>query len=144
MPLEYVLITPARNEAAYIEKTLRSVVAQTIAPKRWVVVSDGSTDGTDELVQKYQFGRDWLELVRLPPRKERHFAAKVNAFNAGYERVKYLAFDVIGNLDADVSFGADYMEFLLGKMQEQPKLGVAGTHYVEDEFHSYRDSYINV
>jgi glycosyltransferase involved in cell wall biosynthesis len=144
MPLDYVLITPARNEAAFIEKTLQSVVAQTILPKRWVVVSDGSTDGTDELVQSYQAGRDWLELVRLPERRERHFAAKVNAFNAGYERVKPLAFDVVGNLDADVSFGADYMEYLLDKMQEEPRLGVAGTHYVEGQFHSYRDSYINV
>ena len=68
----------------------------------------------------------------------------MNAFNAGYDRVKPLAFDVIGNLDADVSFGPDYMEYLLGRMQGEPKLGVAGTHYIEGEFHSYRDSYINV
>src|SRR4030095_7056049 len=61
MALDYVLITPARNEAAFIAKTLESVVAQTVLPKRWVVVSDGSTDGTDEIVTKYQPGREWLE-----------------------------------------------------------------------------------
>ncbi len=104
MALDYVLITPARNEADYIEKTLQSVVAQTHLPKRWVIVSDGSTDATDDLVQKYQEGREWLELLRLPERQERHFAAKVRAFEAGYERVKDLDFEVIGNLDGDVSF----------------------------------------
>src|SRR5438552_2102110 len=144
MTLSYVLITPARNEAALIEKTLQSVVAQTILPKRWIIVSDGSTDDTDEIVRKYQPGREWLELIRLPERKERNFAAKVNAFNAGYGRVKALPFAVIGNLDADVSFGGDYMEYLLGKFEAMPKLGVAGTHYIEGDFHSYRDSYINV
>lgn len=88
MPLEYVLITPARNEAEFIEETIRSVIAQTVLPKRWVIVSDGSKDGTDEIVQRYRGGREWLELVRLPERKERGFAAKVRAFNAGYKRVK--------------------------------------------------------
>ena len=143
MTLDYVLITPARNEAAFIEKTLQSVVAQTVLPKRWVIVSDGSTDGTDEIVRKYQQGRDWLELVRQPERNERNFAAKVNAFNAGYDRVRSLAFEVIGNLDADVSFGEDFIARLLQKFESMPQLGVAGTHYIEGDFHSYRDSYIN-
>lgn len=144
MTLEYVLVTPAHNEAAYIEKTIQSVAAQTVLPKRWVIVSDGSTDDTEAIVEKYQPERPWLELVRLPPRRERHFAAKVNAFRAGYERVRNLSFDVIGNLDADVSFETDYMEYLLDRFQEMPDLGVAGTHYVEGTFHSFRDSYINV
>jgi glycosyltransferase involved in cell wall biosynthesis len=144
MALEYVLITPARNEAAFIEKTLQSVIAQTVLPKRWVIVSDGSTDGTDEIVRKYQEGREWLELVRLPERQERHFAAKVQAFNAGYERVKDLSFEVIGNIDADVSFGEDFLAYLLAQFEVMPELGVAGTHYIEGDFHSYRDSYINV
>ena len=143
MALEYVLITPARNEAAFIEKTLQSVVAQTVLPKRWVIVSDGSTDGTDEIVRKYQDGREWLELVRLPERQERHFAAKVQAFNAGYERVKDLSFEIIGNIDADVSFGEDFLAYLLAQFEAMPDLGVAGTHYIEGDFHSYRDSYIN-
>jgi hypothetical protein len=143
-PLEYVLITPAHNEAAFIEKVVQSVIAQTVLPKRWVIVSDGSSDETEAIVEKYLPGRDWLELVKLPPRNERHFAAKVMAFNAGYERVKDLGFDVIGNLDADVTFDPDYMEYLISKFQTMPKLGVAGTHYVENDFHSFRDSYINL
>lgn len=144
MPVEYVLITPARNEAAYIELTIQSIVAQTVLPKRWVIVNDGSDDGTAAIVGKYLAAHPWIELVNMPPRAERHFAAKVQAFDAGYARVKDLAFDVIGNIDGDVSFGQDFFEFLLGKFDEWPELGVAGTHYVEGDFHSFRDSYINV
>jgi biofilm PGA synthesis N-glycosyltransferase PgaC len=144
MPLSYVLITPARNEAEYIAKTLESVVAQTVLPLRWVIVSDGSTDATDAIVESYQTGRPWLHLVKLPPRSERDFAAKVNAFRVGQQCVEDLPYDVIGNVDGDVSFPTDYFEFLLGKFESTPELGVAGTHYVEGELHSFKDSYINV
>ena len=72
----YVLITPARNEARFIELTIRSVVAQTVRPLKWVIVSDGSTDGTDDIVTKYLGENPWIELVRMPARHERHFAGK--------------------------------------------------------------------
>lgn len=144
MALTYVLITPARNEAAFIEKTIQSVIAQTVLPKRWVIVSDGSTDGTDEIVRKYQDGHKWLELIHLSEQQERNFAAKVRVFNAGYERVKGISFDIIGCLDADISFVEDYFAYLLEQFKAMPDLGVAGTHYIEGDFHSYEDSYINI
>ncbi len=142
--LSYVLITAARNEAEHIEKTIRSVMAQTVLPLRWVIVDDGSTDRTSEIVEHYAEGTPWMELIRMPAREDRSFAGKALAFNTACERVRHLAYDVIGNLDADISFEAGYFEFLLEKFQTMPKLGVAGTHYVEGSFHSYRDSYINV
>ena len=142
--LEYVLITPARNEADFIECTIRSVIAQTVPPKRWVIVSDGSTDGTDAIVERYLSQHPWIELLKQPPRAERHFAGKAHAVRAGLDRMAGLPFDVIGNLDGDVSFGPDYMAFLHDKFEALPELGVAGTDYVEGDFHSYRDSYINV
>src|SRR6516164_4774334 len=128
---KYVLVTPARNEAQFIELTLKSVIAQTVRPLRWVIVSDGSTDGTDELVRKYAEDNPWIEVLRLPDRRERHFGGKVMAFNAGWVRVKDLPYEVIGNLDADVSFEADYFEFLLNKFAASPGLGVAGTPFTE-------------
>jgi biofilm PGA synthesis N-glycosyltransferase PgaC len=128
---KYVLITPARNEAKFIELTLKSMVAQTVLPLKWVIVSDGSTDGTDELVKKYGSDHPWIELVRMPERQERHFAGKVHAFNAGRAKVADLAYEVIGNLDGDVSFDEEYYEFLLGKFAENPRLGVAGTPFTE-------------
>ena len=81
--LTYVLITPARNEEAHIERTIKSVVDQTIRPVRWLIVSDGSTDQTDEIVKRYATALDWIELVRMPQRSGRDFAGKVHAFNAG-------------------------------------------------------------
>src|SRR4051812_22547619 len=99
----YVLITPARNEAQFIELTLRSVVSQTVTPVKWVIVSDGSTDGTDEIVLKYAARYSWMELVRMPERTERHFAGKVHAFNAGYAKVQDVKHDVIVSLDADIT-----------------------------------------
>jgi poly-beta-1,6-N-acetyl-D-glucosamine synthase len=127
----YVLVTPARNEADFIELTIQSVIGQTLLPLKWVIVSDGSTDGTDEIVARYTARHPWIELVRMPDRAERHFAGKVHAFNAGYERAKELKADVIANLDADVSFDTNYCRFLLEKFAENPKLGVAGTAFHE-------------
>src|SRR5215471_5766222 len=120
----YVLITPARNEARFIELTIQSVVAQTVRPLKWVIVSDGSTDGTDEIVTRYAAKHPWIELVRMPERRERNFAGKVHAFNAGYARVKELGYQVITSLDADISFDPDYFEFLLTKVANDPMLGL--------------------
>jgi glycosyltransferase involved in cell wall biosynthesis len=141
--MKYVLITPARNEAALIQKTLESMVTQTVLPERWVIVDDGSTDHTTEIVEGYVRCHPWIELLRRPQRLERSFAGKAHAFNAGLERVKSLTFDVIGNLDADISFDPDYMEFLLQKFSEDRNLGVAGTPMVEADFDTLRDSFYN-
>ncbi len=129
--LAYVLISPSRNEARFIEETLRSVVGQTVRPLKWVIVNDGSTDDTADIVAKYTTKYDWIELVNRPARKERHFAGKVEAFKAGMERVKDLPYEIIGNLDADVTLDADHFSFLLSKFSQDPRLGVAGTVFRE-------------
>ena len=130
----YVLITPARNEAEFIEGTIKSVVAQTVRPVKWVIVSDGSTDSTNDIVSRYAAEHTWIELIRMPERQERHFAGKVNAFKAGHARVAGLDYDAIGNLDGDVTFEADYFEFLLNKLSENSKLGVVGTPFREGSY----------
>jgi glycosyltransferase involved in cell wall biosynthesis len=130
------LITPARNEEAFIDATIRAVIAQTIRPLKWIIVSDGSTDRTDEIVSKYAAEQDstWIELLRMPPRTDRQFAAKAHAFNAGFTRLKEsgVEYDIVGNLDADITFEPGYFEFLLNQFAANPKLGVAGTPFVED------------
>jgi glycosyltransferase involved in cell wall biosynthesis len=131
MNTRYVLITPARNEDNFIKSTIQSVVAQTLRPLRWVVVSDGSTDDTDAIVRRYAAVHDWIEFVRMPERGERDFAGKVIAFNAGYNKVKDLDFDIIGNLDADITFEPDYFRFLTQKFEENLRLGVGGTPFRE-------------
>ena len=118
------------------------MVAQTMLPERWVIVDDGSTDRTVEIIEPYAKRFPWIELVRRPQRLDRSFAAKVHAFNTGLERVQQLPFEVIGNLDADLSFEPDYLEFLMQKFSEDPKLGVAGTPFTEDGgYDSARDSF---
>lgn len=140
-PIAYVLVTPARNEEAYIERTIESVIRQTVLPKRWVIVNDGSTDSTGDIVRRYLGRYDWIELVERPVRHDRHFAAKVHSFNAGYERVKDLDFAVVGNLDADVSFESDYLEFVLEQFGKDDALGVAGTIFKEDGYSSDQNSF---
>jgi biofilm PGA synthesis N-glycosyltransferase PgaC len=141
--MKYVLITPARNEASFIKNTLDSVVVQTSLPERWVIVDDGSTDRTAEIVEDYARRYPWIELLRRPQRVDRSFAGKAHAFNAGFERVKTIPFEVIGNVDADISFEPDYFEFLLGKFALLPRLGVAGTTMQEANFNALRDSFYN-
>lgn len=139
--LRYVLVTPARNEVRFIGDTIRSVVAQTVRPLRWVIVSDGSTDGTDDIVRRFAAEHDWIELARMPEHRDRTFAAKANCFNDGYERLKGLSFDIIGNLDADITLSPDHFGFLLARFAELPELGVAGTPFIEDSDQPGRHTY---
>jgi glycosyltransferase involved in cell wall biosynthesis len=137
----YVLITPARNEETFIEKTIESVIRQTILPAKWVIVDDGSSDNTAEIVGRYLEGHPWIEMINMPQRRERNFAAKVQAFNAGQERLNGMQYELIGNLDADISFGRDHFEFLLNKFRGDPALGVAGTAYTQQDWDSTQDSF---
>ena len=140
----YVLITPARNEAQSIELTIHSVVMQTVRPIKWIIVSDGSTDATDEIVSKYAADHQWIELVRMPERRERHFAGKVQAFNAGRAKLLDLEYDVIGSLDADVSFDREYFSYLLQKLAEDRTLGLVGTPFKEGTNPPYDYRYVNI
>jgi glycosyltransferase involved in cell wall biosynthesis len=141
--LTYVLITPARNEEMFIGATIESVAAQTVLPRKWVIVSDGSTDRTDAIVRTQATRHPWIRFIRRPEHEERHFAAKVRCFNSGYETLAGETYDIIGNLDADITFEKDYFEFLLGKFAEDARLGVAGTPFVEGDV-SYDYRFTNV
>ena len=137
----YVLITPARNEEAFIEKTIESMVHQTYPPVRWVIVDDGSTDKTPEIIKRYLAQYPWIEMVQMPQRRDRSFAAKVHSFNAGYQRVKGLQHEIIGNLDADISFDEDFLAFLIERFAEDSTLGVAGTIFKEEGYSSETESF---
>jgi glycosyltransferase involved in cell wall biosynthesis len=139
--MKYILITPARNEQAFIAKTLVSVVAQTQLPERWVIVDDGSTDRTAGIVESYAQKFPWITLMRHPKREGRNFAAKASAVNTAFAQSQDIAFDILGNLDADISFGPDHFEFLLRKFSEDRSLGVAGTAYTEKDWDSTTDSF---
>lgn len=122
----YVLVTAARNEEAYIERTIKSVLDQTVRPLKYVVVDDGSTDRTDEIGQRYAAEHDFIEYLHLSSNTERDFACQVYGQHAGVECLKDLEYDFVGMLDADISFEPDYYERLLKEFQQNPRLGLAG------------------
>lgn len=124
--IKYVLITPARNEDEYIGKTIEAVIAQTIKPEKWVIISDGSTDKTDEIAESYAKKIDFICFVKTKDQPDRNFGSKVAAFNLGLEQLTNVEYDFIGNLDADISFDPDYYEKVLQRFQQNEKLGIAG------------------
>jgi len=147
MKKKYVLITPAKNEELFISKTMNSLLSQTILPIKWIIVSDGSTDGTDDIVKKYSKDHKFIDFVRLDSSKERNFRSKVNAFKAGYKRINKIEYDYIGNLDADVSFGPNYYECVLSILENNPNIGIAGggtVEIIDDKYYKEIDSPWNI
>jgi biofilm PGA synthesis N-glycosyltransferase PgaC len=122
----YVLVTPARNEKDFIELTIKSVVAQTVRPLLWVIVSDRSVDGTDDIVSNYAKRYPFIQFVRNDKPSERNTAAKVQAINLGIKVLAQAEYAYFGNLDADISFGENYFETLLKHFENDNKLGVIG------------------
>src|SRR5262245_40950770 len=139
----YALVTAARNEDRDIEATLKAVVAQTRKPAIWLVVSDGSTDRTDEIVQTYAAANDFISLLHLSNGRLRAFSNQAIAANRGYEAIKCLEFDFVGFLDVDISFAADYYERLLARFHANARLGVGGGQIVEAERYGFQASPLN-
>ena len=122
----YYLITAAKNEESFIADTIQSVIDQTIRPTRWVIVSDGSTDRTNQIVENYAKQLDFIELIALPPSDKRTFSSKVNALNLGLDRFKDVNSGFIGNLDADITLTKEYYEKVITLFDNDPKLGIVG------------------
>jgi biofilm PGA synthesis N-glycosyltransferase PgaC len=122
----YVLVTAARDEKDFIELTIKSVVAQTLRPLKWFIVSDRSIDGTDEIVSSYAKRYSFIQLVRNDEPSERNTAAKVRAISMGIKALGQAEYAYFGNLDADVSFGEAYYETLLRHFENDNKLGIIG------------------
>jgi poly-beta-1,6-N-acetyl-D-glucosamine synthase len=134
----YVLVTAAYNEELYIEQTIQSVVAQVVLPTLWVIVSDGSTDRTDEIVQRYATGHSFIRLIRRERDHNRGFASKVFALNAAVNSLPPDKPDFIGHLDGDVSLDPRYFCDLVKRFEEDPRLGLAGGWYCEKVSGEYR------
>lgn len=122
----YVLVTPVKNEEKTIEVTIQSVINQTLLPQEWVIVSDQSTDTTDDIVQRYAVDHRFINFVRLQGKQERSFASVVHVTEAGVKALKSKNHEYVGLLDADVCFGPDYYETLLKRFSIDPNLGLAG------------------
>src|SRR5437762_754043 len=93
----YVLMTAAHNEEAFVERTIESVLGQTVLPMRWVIVSDGSTDQTDQIVESYAKQREFIHFVKLTRPAGRNFGSKGIALEKGCELLQGLSYEFTGN-----------------------------------------------
>ncbi|UHQ54107.1 glycosyltransferase [Microbulbifer sp. YPW16] len=122
----YVIISPCRDEEEYLENTLHSVINQTVPPTLWLIVDDGSTDRTPEILERYREKYDFIRVLRRDNRGFRNVGpGVVDAFYAGLEEVQLDRFDFICKLDLDVELPSRYFETLLQKMTADPRLGCA-------------------
>lgn len=124
MQRSYVVISPCRNEAAYMRRTLDSMVAQSQPPRLWVIVDDGSTDATPEILAEYTAAHDWIRVVLKPDRGHRAVGPGViEAFYAGLETVSLADFDYLCKLDLDLDLPPRYFEILMDRMEADPRIG---------------------
>ena len=120
----YLLISPCRDEAEYLRRTLDSVAAQSVPPALWVVVDDGSTDGTPDILKEYSGRLPYLRLVRRNDRGRREVGPGViEAFYAGLETVRVEDFDYLCKLDMDLDLPVRYFELLMQRMESDPRVG---------------------
>jgi glycosyltransferase involved in cell wall biosynthesis len=122
----YILVTPTKNEEAHIGSTLDSVVNQTVRPRQWVIVNDGSTDGTTAIVQAAAEKHPWIVHLILPARADRNFAAVVHATEAGLRALQVTDYAFVGLLDSDVRFDSGYFAGVIQEFASSPRLGLAG------------------
>jgi exopolysaccharide biosynthesis WecB/TagA/CpsF family protein len=120
----YVLVSPCRDEIDYVRRTLESVAAQTIPPTLWIIVDDGSTDGTTEVLEDYAKRRPHIRLVHRADRGARKVGpGVVDAFYAGLDTVDLASFDYVCKLDVDLDLPPRYFETLIERMEATPRLG---------------------
>ncbi|NLW84228.1 MAG: glycosyltransferase family 2 protein [Phycisphaerae bacterium] len=145
----FIIITPAFNEAAYIEQTIQSVVAQTRKPLLWVIVDDGSTDQTADIVKQYAQIYAWIQYVyRSKETDQTYYASNVYAIQRGLEvvqnsKLKTQNVDYFAVLDADVELCPDYYEKIFQKFKQYPKLGIATGTYLEQEGSRWKEAKID-
>jgi biofilm PGA synthesis N-glycosyltransferase PgaC len=133
MNRSYVLISPCRNEADFMRQTLDTVIAQSIRPTKWVIVDDGSTDETPQILAEYAKQHDWIKIVTRADRGRRAVGPGViEAFYAGYETINPDDYDYLCKLDLDLRLPSRYFELLIERMEINPRIATcSGKAYIE-------------
>jgi poly-beta-1,6-N-acetyl-D-glucosamine synthase len=134
MMSDYIIITPAYNEEEFIEKTIQSVIAQTVTPLAWIIVDDGSTDRTSQIIKRYSDAYAWMKCIcrrRVPG--ETYYGSNVHAILLGLKEVQALDYQHIAILDADIELCGNYYEEVLHRFETFPNLGIACGTYLERE-----------
>lgn len=142
MTLTYAVVTPVRDEKENLERLASSMVAQSVAPAQWIIVDNGSVDGTLDLAGRLAGEHAWIEAMTAEPDDvARPGAPIVRAFNAGVARLRTRP-DVVVKLDADVSMADDYFERTLAAFAVEPELGIAGGACLELTDGEWRETFV--
>jgi len=140
---KYVLMTAAYNEECTIENTLHSITHQTVLPEKWIIVSDGSSDGTDKIIQRYARQWNFIAYGRIERHPGRSFGSKVRALRSGSRLLAGTRYEFIGNLDADVTVEPSYFEDLMIRFLRDPQLGLAAGFVREQDRGEFRNRSTN-
>ena len=123
---KYILITSAHNEAGLIENTIKSILDQQVKPVEWIIVDDGSSDNTSEIVTKFAASNSFIKLINKKPDPQRDFSSKVNAIHLAVSKITIKEYDYLGILDADITFSSSYYASVMSKFEKDKKLGIVG------------------
>ena len=128
----YVIVTPVRDEAEFIEHTIQAVMSQTVRPIEWIIVDDGSTDGTGRILREY-VAVPWIRVVTRPNRGFRKSGGGVvEAFYDGFGVLRSDDWHFIVKLDGDLTFASEYFEKCFEYFEKQPRLGIGGGEIYHD------------
>jgi glycosyltransferase involved in cell wall biosynthesis len=137
---DYVIVTPVKDEEMFLERTIRSVLSQTVPPSRWVIVDDGSCDRTPDIVRVYADRVDWISAVRIERDRERRLgSAESRAFAVGYELIRKQPHSFVVKLDGDLLLPDDYFDQMLCRFRENGRLGIASGVYLEKKNGEWRE-----
>jgi hypothetical protein len=139
----YILMTAAHNEKTLIGRVIESVLAQTILPKRWVIVSDGSTDGTDDIVEGYARQHEFIRFLKLNRETGHSYGSKGLALLEGCKLLEGVSSEFVGNIDADIAVEPLFFETLMCHFENNPKLGIAAGFMYEEEKGEFRNRAAN-
>lgn len=130
----YVLISPCRNESAFMRQTIESVLAQVLRPVEWIIVDDGSTDATPEILAEYALKYEWVRVIRRPDRGKRSVGPGViDAFYSGYEAIVSTDYEFLCKLDLDLRLPPRYFALLIERMHADPRIATcSGKAYIEE------------
>ena len=125
--VNYVVVSPVRNEEQYLPLTIESMLVQSIRPRWWIIVNDGSTDNTGRIAESAAQTYPWIKVVNRPDRGYRKAGGGVvESFYEGYRLIEEETWDYVVKLDGDLSFAPDFFERCFSCFDKDNILGVAG------------------
>ena len=126
--MNYTIISPVKNEGKFIKNTLDSVINQSIKPKEWIIVDDGSTDDTLDILKKYASNHKWLKIIENKTHSEERAGGSkvVRAFYKGYDSITDHNYDFVVKLDGDLKLPENYFETVIVNFKKNPKIGLCG------------------